>query len=126
MTPANPARTKPSRQPDTSASPGMTANVLCTPGDSIQRTIDANKNGLNAAPQRAAAQSKPPARPRTARGSQFACTRAMFGYAPASPAPNRNRNVSNERKPVAAPVNAVKNDQASTTRVSASRAPKRS
>jgi hypothetical protein len=49
--------------------------------------------------------------------------RAMLGYAPASPAPNRKRNVSSDTKPVADPDSAVKQLHAITMRVSVPRAP---
>jgi len=66
------------------------------------------------------------ARPCSDGGNQRETARAMFGKAPASPAPNRNRISSNDRKPAAAPVSAVNADHQSTIRVSAILAPKRS
>ena len=79
---------------------------------SNQRISAANRNGLNAPPQRAASHSQPPARPRAAGDSQADCTRAMFGNAPASPAPNRNRIAKSDANPAANPVSAVNSDQA--------------
>src|SRR5215468_7961006 len=66
------------------------------------------------------------ARPCSRSGNQRETARAMFGKAPASPAPKRNRMTSSDLKPEAAPVKAVNADHHNTTRVKANRAPNRS
>jgi hypothetical protein len=48
-------------------------------GAVLARNSDPNRNGENAAPQRAASQSNPPALPRDCPGSHFDWIRAMFG-----------------------------------------------
>jgi hypothetical protein len=53
-------------------------------------------------------------------------TRAAFGNAPASPAPNRKRIITNDVKPHAAPVSAVNTDHQMTMRASTDREPCRS
>ena len=47
----------------------------------------------------------------------------MFGKAPASPAPKRNRVMTSDEKPSAAPVSIVNADHQSTIRVSTRRGP---
>src|SRR5262249_56396984 len=66
------------------------------------------------------------ARPCSRCGNQRETARAMFGKAPASPAPKRNRMTSSDLKPEAAPVKAVNADHHNTTRVKSNRAPNRS
>src|SRR5205823_9291081 len=52
----------------------------------------------------------PLARPRSRGGNHFEKLRAMFGNAPASPAPNRNRIATSGANPRAAPVSIVNAD----------------
>src|SRR5262245_16757060 len=66
------------------------------------------------------------ARPCSRCGNQRETARAVFGKAPASPAPKRNRMTSSDLKPEAAPVKAVNADHHNTIRVKANRAPNRS
>ena len=65
-------------------------------------------------------------RPRSPAGNHRDMTRAAFGYAPASPAPNRKRMTSRAGSPQAAPVRAVNTDHQTTMRVSTARLPNRS
>src|SRR6185369_4540279 len=80
----------------------------------------------SAPPTRLAAQTAPCARPRSALGNQRAIAPEAFGYAPASPAPNRNCVTINCTYPVAAAVAAVNADHHTTIRVSTRRWPTRS
>ena len=61
--------------------------------------------------------------PRSRAGNHVAKLRTALGNAPASPAPNRNRIASSDRRPCAAPVSIVKADHHSTMRVSTRRGP---
>src|SRR4051794_8783308 len=68
----------------------------------------------------------PRAIPRDSGGNQRVMTRAVLGYAPASPAPKRNRINSRDPKPNAAPDSAVKSDHHVAIRVITPRLPNRS
>ena len=74
-------------------------------------------------PTREPSSMTPLARPRSLSGNQRDKLRAMFGNAPASPAPNRKRITTSDRKPCAAPVSMVKADHHNTIRVSTRRGP---
>src|SRR6478735_394597 len=65
----------------------------------------------------------PFALPRSLRGNHRERLRDMFGNAPASPAPNKNRVATSDRNPIAAPVSIVQADHHSTMRVSTRRGP---
>src|SRR5262245_29252349 len=80
-TPTTPNATNAPRQPNHSANSPMSS-------------------GATAPPQRPNIHSNPWARPRCLYGNQFRRARALLGYAPASPAPKRNRMSSNSRKPL--------------------------
>jgi hypothetical protein len=75
-------------------------------------------------PTRVPRKRTPFAVPRSRAGNQRENARAMFGNAPASPAPKRNLIATSERRPRAAPVSAVKPDHHSTIRVSTRRGPR--
>lgn len=68
----------------------------------------------------------PCTRQRSRRGIQREKTRAAFGHAPASPAPNRKRTPSSAGKLKTAPVNMVNADHQTTMRASTPRLPTRS
>src|SRR5215470_6819991 len=74
-------------------------------------------------PRRDPRNSTPLARPRSRAGNQREKLRATLGNAPASPAPNRNRIATNDRKPRAAPVSIVNADHHNTMRVNTRRGP---
>ena len=61
--------------------------------------------------------------PRSCAGNQRENARAMFGNAPASPAPNRNRTARSVPNPRTAPVSIVNADHHSTMRVRTRRGP---
>src|SRR5688500_9631541 len=86
------------------------------------RTV-ATRNGVNAPPHRALSQRMPCARTRSLDGSQMVKIFVTFGKQPASPAPNRKRHTTMERKFHAAPVAAVKIDHITTTFISTLRGP---
>src|SRR5688572_21529150 len=98
-------------------------NVHRHPTASIRYAADA---GAATAPSWAAVRSSPCTRPRSAAGTHRDRMRATFGYAPASPAPNRKRMTISDTSPVPAPVRAVNTDHQTATRVSTDRAPARS
>ncbi len=66
----------------------------------------------------------PLACPRSRAGNQCEKARAMFGNAPASPAPKKKRMATSDRRPCAAPVSAVNPDHQRTMRVSTRRGPR--
>ena len=74
-------------------------------------------------PTREPSSITPLARPRSRSGNHRDRLRAMFGKAPASPAPNRNLITTSERRPCAAPVSIVNADHHNTIRVSTRRGP---
>jgi hypothetical protein len=78
------------------------------------------------APSLLAIQMKPCARARSTLGNHRAIAAEQFGYAPASPTPNKKRNVTRLQNPPAAPVSAVKPDHHTTIRVMTLRGPRRS
>src|SRR5215213_2839122 len=82
--------------------------------------------GVAAAPRACPIQTVPIARPRCAAGNQRETVEALFGIAPASPAPNKRRTIKSEVNPTVAPVSIVKADHQRTILVSAVRVPKRS
>ncbi len=82
--------------------------------------------GVAVAPSAWPMQTAPIARPRCAAGNQRETVEALFGIAPASPAPKSIRTTKSEAKPTVAAVSIVKADHQSTMRVSALRVPKRS
>ena len=61
--------------------------------------------------------------PRSRSGNHQEKLRAMFGNAPASPAPNRNRMAMSEASPRATPVSIVNADHHSAMRVRTRRGP---
>ena len=65
----------------------------------------------------------PLARPRSQIGNHIEKLRAMFGNAPASPAPNRKRIATSDGNPRAADVSIVKADHHNTMRVRTRRGP---
>ena len=65
----------------------------------------------------------PLARPRSRIGNHLEKLRAMFGNAPASPAPNRKRIATSDGNPRAADVSIVKADHHNTMRVRTRRGP---
>src|SRR6266850_7297329 len=73
--------------------------------------------GASAPPSRVPINVMPCARPRSLTGNHFEKLREVLGNAPASPAPNRNRNVSSETKFHASPVAIVNADHHKTIRV---------
>jgi len=77
----------------------------------------------NMPPNRDPRNITPFARPRSRTGNHFENARAMFGNAPASPAPNRNLMATSDVMPCAAPVSIVKPDHHSTMRVRTRRGP---
>src|SRR5215212_3352003 len=82
--------------------------------------------GVAVAPSAWPMQTAPIARPRCAAGNQRETVEALFGIAPASPAPKSMRTTKSDAKPKVAAVSIVKADHQSTMRVSALRVPKRS
>jgi hypothetical protein len=77
----------------------------------VMRVImNTTKAGAKAPPHLPHIHMAPTARPRSARGIQFEKTLAAFGYAPASPMPNRKRTTVIVQKRLMSPVTAVKND----------------
>src|SRR6516162_2613305 len=78
--------------------------------------------GETAPPTSAMVVMSPCAGPRPCGGNQRASIRAVFGNAPASPAPNRNRISTSDQSPVAAPVRAVNTDHQTMIRHHAARA----
>ena len=72
------------------------------------------RKGANAAPMRLAIQINDCARPVSDLGNQREITMVAFGYAPASPIPNRNRMINNMVKVLEKPVNMVNTDQERT------------
>src|ERR1039458_8429121 len=82
--------------------------------------------GVNPAPKRPAIQIMLWARARSATGNHRATTAELLGYAPASPAPNRNRTISSERKLLTKPVIVVNADHQITILLSVFLGPKRS
>src|SRR5688500_2409990 len=79
--------------------------------------------GVIAPPIRVPMKTQPCAAPRSATGNHFAKLRDVFGNAPASPTPNRNRATNSDAKFQAAPVAAVKADHQITMRVRTLRGP---
>jgi hypothetical protein len=79
-----------------------------------------------AAPSRLTVVIVPRILPRSSSGNQRVITRAVFGKAPASPAPNRNRTITSDHSPSAMPVKAVNADHQMTIRAMMRREPKRS
>src|SRR5262245_11555183 len=104
MTPTNPKTTNADRQP------------ACS-----MRT--AARYGAVTAPSWAAVNIAPWTRPRSPAGNQREMTRAAFGYAPASPAPNRKRTTNRDTKPNAAPVSIANIDHQTTMRARTASAP---
>ena len=98
----------------------------------------ASRPAASARPSAAPTSTPFPGRsPRSCNGNQLCSARVMFGYAPASPMPNRNRTIDQAcaRPPSmtpptahrrSRPVRAVKNDHQSTMRISTLRGPKTS
>src|SRR5262245_33908384 len=83
------------RTAQTSPSPQNTKNDARQPSCSISQPAITDEH---AAPSCIAVSTIPCTTPRSDIGNQRATTRALFGKAPASPAPNRNRTISNSRK----------------------------
>src|ERR1700733_13583922 len=90
------------------------------------RSTGVTSSGEKAPPHRALIHRIPCARTLSPGGSQVVNTLVKLGKQPASPAPNRKRVTSMDVRFQAAPVNAVKNDHHTTTRMSTLRAPIRS
>src|SRR5205823_5250058 len=88
--------------------------------------IGTTSRGAIAPPMRLAIQIMPWALARSAVGNQREMLAELFGYAPASPAPNRNRIGSSMRTFAAKPVRVVKTDHQITMRVRTLRGPIRS
>ena len=92
----------------------------------IRAAMAATRIGVSPPPRCAPMKKMPCAVPRSRSGNQRDKARATVGHAPASPAPNKARSASSERKSHAAPVNPVKTDHQITIRVSTRRLPMRS
>src|SRR5215831_5219890 len=79
--------------------------------------------GASAPPRRVPMKMIPCARPISFAGNHWEKLLDVFGKAPASPAPKRNRNASSETKFQASPVAIVKADHHKTMRVRTLRGP---
>src|SRR6266567_8750793 len=79
--------------------------------------------GAKAPPSRVPIKVMPCARPRSLIGNHLEKLRDVLGKAPASPAPNKNRNVRSDAKLHASPVAIVNADHHKTIRVSTFRGP---
>ena len=97
-----------------------TKKLARQPSHAINATIN---GGVSAPPARVPMMMSPCAAPRSSAGIQLLKLRDMFGNAPASPTPKRNRITRRDAKFQAVPVNAVNADHHNTMRAMTFRGP---
>jgi hypothetical protein len=95
-------------------------NAARHPADAM---ITTTSGGASAAPIRLLMNTAPCADPRSCVGNHFRKLREMLGYAPASPAPKRNRATSSDGKLHARPLAIVNADHHNTIRINTFRGP---